>query len=440
MRLRHNAPFVRFWLASTVSDFGTYITTVALSVLILVAMDGTAFDQGLVNAARWTPYLVFGLLAGIWVDRFRRRAVLIAADLGCGVLLASLALFGALGVLTVPAVMALMFGFGTLALMSDAAYRSFLTDLVPRPLLVRANARLQQSMTVAQTTGGAVAGTLVALVTAPFALLVDAFSYFFSGAVLISLKRSAPDKPPLDHTGSTGSKIAEGLRWIYGHPRLGPLAWKSHIWFIGSAMMGAVFPALILNELRLGALGLGLTMGCAGVGAVLGTLISNWTGERWGTGRAVVVSDLVQPVAVALIALSPAVAAAAADGPATGRAYGSPGEWPVALWGAFVLAAGGQFLFGFAMGAESPLEMGYQQAVTPDRLIARVSATMRSANRGMIVVGAPVGGVIATTAGVGAALWAASGIMLVAGLALLLYGFSSARVEVDQLTDQEARS
>ncbi|GAB3248360.1 MFS transporter [Arthrobacter pigmenti] len=429
---------MRFWLASTVSDFGTYITTVALSVLVLVALDGTALDQGLVNASRWAPYLVFGLFAGIWVDQFRRRTVLIAADLGCGLVLAALAVSGALGALNVPAVMALMFGFGTLALMSDAAYRSFLTHLVPRPLLVRANARLQQSMTVAQTTGGAVAGALVALVTAPFALLIDAFSYFFSGAVLISLKGSATDRPPLHNPGSLGRQIAEGLRWIYGHARLGPLAWKSHIWFIGSAIMGAVFPALILNELRLGAFGLGLTMGCAGVGAVLGTLISHRAGERWGTGRVVVASDLFQPLAVALIALSPVVAAAVSSGPATGDAYGSPGEWPAGLWGAFALAAVGQFFFGLAMGAESPLEMGYQQAVTPDRLIARMSATLRSANRGMIVVGAPLGGLIAAAAGVGAALWVASGIMLIAALVLLLSRFSSARVEDDQLTEEEA--
>ncbi|WP_460432920.1 MFS transporter, partial [Arthrobacter tumbae] len=90
MKLRKNSAFVRFWTASTVSDFGTYITTVALSVLVLVSLDGTALDQGLVNAARWAPYLLFGLLAGIWVDRFRRRTVLIAGDFGRGLVLALL--------------------------------------------------------------------------------------------------------------------------------------------------------------------------------------------------------------------------------------------------------------------------------------------------------------------------------------------------------------
>lgn len=175
---------------STVSDFGTYITTVALSVLILVTMDGTALDQGLVNAARWAPYLLFGLLAGIWVDRFRRRLVLVAGDLGRGLILVAVCVFGALDLLSLPALMALIFVFGTLALMSDAAYQSFLPQLVPRPLLIRANARPQQSDTVAQTTGAAIAGALVALVTAPFTLLFNGVSYLFSATVLLSLNQA----------------------------------------------------------------------------------------------------------------------------------------------------------------------------------------------------------------------------------------------------------
>ena len=95
-------PFVRFWLASTVSDFGTYITTLALSVLILVTMNGTALDQGLVNAARWTPYLLFGLVAGVWIDRFPRRTVLIGGDLGRGLILAGVCVAAAAGALPLP--------------------------------------------------------------------------------------------------------------------------------------------------------------------------------------------------------------------------------------------------------------------------------------------------------------------------------------------------
>ena len=315
--------------------------------------------------------------------------------------------------------MALMFIFGTLALMSDAAYQSFLPQLVPRRLLTRANARLQQSDTVAQTTGGALAGGLVALVTAPFALLVDAFTYLASGVVLMTLRRPPARNPTDAHAGALRQKVAEGLRWVYGHPQLAPLAWSSHAWFIGSSILGAVLPVLVLKDLGLGAAGLGLVMSAAGVGAVIGAVASSRLGERWGTGRAMVASRVLQPVAVALVALSPAVA--------------GNGSGP-----AFALAAAGQFGFGLAMGVEGPLEMGYRQAVTPDGLIARMSATMRSVNRSMIVVGAPLGGLVASAAGTAAALWSAVGMLLVAALVLALSPFRNARVEDHELADGHA--
>ncbi|WP_445156054.1 MFS transporter [Arthrobacter sp. Hor0625] len=433
LKLRRFPPFMRFWLASTVSDFGTYITSVALSVLILVTMDGTPVDQGLVNAARWAPYLLFGLVAGVWIDRFPRGTVLVGGDVGRGVILAGLCAMAVTEVISVPAVVVLMFVFGTLALTSDAAHQSFLPQLVPRPLLTKANARLQQSDTVAQTAGGAAAGGLVALVSAPFALLFDAASYFLSAAVLLTL-----DRPAVQRQGQRKQrlrhKVAGGLRWVYGRSRLTPLAWSTHTWFIGSAILGTAMPILILKDLGLGALGLGLVMGCAGVGAVIGTTLSIRVGRRWGTGAAMVASRLAQPLAIALVALAPA----AAGTPQPGESYGSPGDWPGGLWAAFVLAGAGQLLFGLLMGVEGPLEMGYCQAVTPDRLLARMSATMRSVNRGMIVVGAPLGGVIAAAAGTAAALWASAAFLLLASLLLLFSEFRYARTEDHLLSDEEA--
>lgn len=110
-KLRRYPAFVRFWLASTVSDFGTYITTLALSVLILVTMNGTPLDQGLVNAARWTPHLLFGLVAGVWIDRFPRPTVLIGGDLGRGLILTVVCVTAVTGALSVPTLIILMFTF-----------------------------------------------------------------------------------------------------------------------------------------------------------------------------------------------------------------------------------------------------------------------------------------------------------------------------------------
>jgi MFS family permease len=147
-----------------------------------------------------------------------------------------------------------------------------------------------------------------------------------------------------------------------------------------------------------------------------------------------VMARAAQPVAIALVALAPVVA----GGTHAGESYGSPLQWTRDMWAAFALIGAGQLLFGAAMGVEGPLEMGFCQAVTPDRLIARMSATMRSVNRGMIVIGAPLGGLIATTAGAGAALWASVAFLLLASMVLLGSKFRSVRTEDQQLTDEEA--
>jgi MFS family permease len=202
--------------------------------------------------------------------------------------------------------------------------------------------------------------------------------------------------------------------------------------------MGTVLPALVLHDLGLGALGLGLVLSGAGIGSVVGTLLSIRIGEWWGTGKAMIIARMVQPVALAAIALSPLVGAAMAGGPLNNGPHDLPSDWPASLWAAFAIAAGGQFLFWLSMGVEGPLEMGYQQAVTPDRLIARMSATKRSMNRGMIVLGAPLGGALATLTSSSIALWLAAGIMLTSALVLLFSKFRHANVENDQLTDEEA--
>lgn len=127
-----------------------------------------------------------------------------------------------------------------------------------------------------------------------------------------------------------------------------------------------------------------------------------------------------------------------AGGPLKAQTSASPAEWTAPLWVAFTVIAAGQFLFWMSMGIEGPLEMGYWQAVTPHRLLARMSATRRSVNRGMIVLGAPLGGALAIATSSALALLFAAGVMVIAALALLFSGFRHAKVEDDELTDDQA--
>ena len=214
--------FRRFWVASTVSAFGTYVTTVALQVLVVDDLGGSATDVGLVNAARWAPYLLVGLLVGVLADRLRRRPVLVATDLGRAVVLGGIPLLAALDRLTLPALLALVATLGLLSLANDAAHQSFLPRLVPRTGLSRANARLQQSDAAAQTSGPALGGALVAVLGAPAAVLVDAASYLASGVLTATIRTVEP--APERQQRHLRRELGEGVAWVYRHRTLGPLA------------------------------------------------------------------------------------------------------------------------------------------------------------------------------------------------------------------------
>jgi len=151
----------------TISGFGTYVTTLAIQVLIVLTLNEGAAGVGLVNAARWVPYMLFGLVAGVLVDRSRRRPLLVTTDLGRGLLLIGVPVLALTHQLSIVVLMGFMAVFGLMSLIHDAAFQSFLPRLVPAQLLTGANARLDQSDAVAQTSGPVLAGGLVALLSAP---------------------------------------------------------------------------------------------------------------------------------------------------------------------------------------------------------------------------------------------------------------------------------
>jgi MFS family permease len=368
MRMRSSPGFRLFWAAFTVSGFGSQVTTFAVAVLIVTTLGGTAADVGVVNAARWLPYLLVGLVVGALADRVRRKPLLVGTDLARAALLCAVPLLVWRDLLSVPVLVAIMAVFGLASLVNDAAHQSFLPRLLPRETFPWANARLEQSAAAAETSGPAVAGGLVSWLGAPVAVLVDAVSYLAS-ALLTA--RIPVEDPPAPFRGPLVREISQGLGWVYGHRMLRPLALSTHGWTLFAAVLGAVYVPYGLLELGFSALGLGLTLAAAGVGGLVGSGLS----ERWGRrpGVAVPAAWLLDAVGIAVIAATPA--------------------------GGLVVAGAGQFLNGLGLGLSSPLELSYRQAVTPDRLQARMNATMRSLNRAAVVVGAPAGGLAADAFG-----------------------------------------
>jgi MFS-type transporter involved in bile tolerance (Atg22 family) len=285
--LRDCPGYLRLWTAATVSGFGSYVTNLAIGVLIVLNLHGGSTEVGLVNAARWLPFMLLGLVAGVLVDRARRRPVLVVTDLGRGILLLAVPVLAMNHQLNLVALMALMATFGLMSLFNDAAFQAFVPRLVPPKLLTPAHARLDQSDAVAQTSGPVLAGGLVSLVGAPVAVLVDAVSYLVSGLLLLSVTVTEPPSRPVSVRGVRG-EAAEGLRWVYHHATLRPFAIATHAWFLCSAVTGAVLVPFALHTLGLSPFGLGLALAAAGIGGLLGSLAAVRLGRRFGTGRVVI--------------------------------------------------------------------------------------------------------------------------------------------------------
>ncbi|HEX8092235.1 MFS transporter [Jatrophihabitans sp.] len=402
--LRSSPGFRPFWAAATVSAFGTYVTTLAVQVLVVLTLGGGAAEVGLVSAARWLPYLLFGVFAGVFVDRARRRPVLVTTDFVRGILLVAIPALATVHHLSLVVLVAFMIVFGLASLANDAASQSFLPRLVPPGLLTRANARLDQSDAVAQTSGPALAGGLISLLSAPWAVLVDAASYFASGLLVMRVPVTEPPSRRFSLRGVRGEAV-DGLRWVYRHPTLGPYVLSTHGWFVFNAIASATLPLFALRTMGLSPFGLGLALAAGGVGGLLGALSAAALGARFGAGRIVIASIAGNGMAWAVIA-------AAGHG-----------------WSGWVVFGVGEFLLGLTMGTANSNEMGYLQAITPDHLQGRSNATRRSVNRAMIVIGAPLGGVLADALGYRPMLYAAAVGFALVSASLAISPYRHARLD-----------
>ena len=402
--------FWRFWWGEAVSGFGTAFTSLALQTLVVVTLSGGAIEVGWLNTARWLPYLVLGLVVGALVERVRRRPAMMATDLTRAVLLAVIPVAWMLNVLTFPLLLIVVVMFGTVSLVNDAASMSFVPRIVPRTQLQRAHARLDGADAVAQTAGPAVAGALIRIVGAPLAVLVDAVSYLFSAAMMATLRNVTepiPSHSTKMHVRALAGEVRDGAQWVYGGSGLARLAVATHIWFAAHAVLLVVVAPYSFLQLDLSAFQLGLVYAVAGVGALIGAVLSTTVGKRLGTGGAIICTYAVSSISAAVMPTAGLVPAG---------------------WSAAAVLAAGQFGHGWAMGVGNSHEMSYRQALTPDGLQARTNTTMRSLNRAVIVVVSPLAGLAAERLGYAPVLAAAATVFAVSALLLVLSPFRRAQI------------
>jgi len=195
--------FWLYWQAEAVSGFGSYITLLALQTLVVLTLHGSAAQVGWLNAARWLPYLVAGVVVGALVDRRRRRPVMVATDLAQAVLLAAIPVLWWQGLLSLPALLGIVMVLGAASVVNGAAAMAFLPRLVPPRYLQRAHARTDGTDAAAMTAGPALGGLLVTALGAPLAVLADAATYLYSAVALSRIKLSEPRRKPGPPSGAS---------------------------------------------------------------------------------------------------------------------------------------------------------------------------------------------------------------------------------------------
>jgi predicted MFS family arabinose efflux permease len=377
--------------SQAIAQIGFQVSAVALPLTAVLVLHASPVQLGLLVAVERLPFLVFALLAGVLVDRWSRRELLIVASVLRAPLVLTVPIAAALGWLTVPQLFVVAFLLGTLTVLSDVAALSIMPLLVPRNVLADANAKLEAARSGSEVLGPGLGGALVQLVTAPYALIADAVSFLVSGAMLSALPGDdARPESTQDGPRSAWQDVVEGIAFVW---RSDVLRWNAVVAGITNLVIYAFLAIqylFILDDLHLTAVFVGVLLSLGGAGGVLGALAAGWVSNRFGIGAGFLLGSVTMAAGVLLVGIAPA-----------GMGLG------------LAVAGAGYLVFVFGIPIFNVAAVTIRQAVTPAALLGRVNATMRFLIWGAIPLGSLIGGAVAEALG-------SRAVVVLAGAALLI--------------------
>jgi len=376
--------FMKLWTGETISQLGTGVTMLALPLVAINVLDASAPQVGALTAVEFAPFILVGLPAGVWVDRLRRKPVLVAGDVGRALVLASVPIAYAFDVLTIWQLYAVAFLAGVLTVFFDVAYQSYLPSLVDKEQLPDGNSKLEISRSGAQIAGPGIAGWLVGVLSAPGAIVVDAVSYVLSGLAIWRIRTVERHEPvPKAQRPRMRTEIGEGLRYVLGHRLLRPIAMSTATSNLFGSIGQAVLVLFMVRRLDLSAGAIGLVFAVGNAGFLLGAAASAVVQRRLGVGRTIVLS-------MALGAPTSFMLPLATLGPKLGWLMGG-----LAFWG-------------FTGVVYNIAQVSLRQAICPDRMLGRMNASMRFVVWGTMPIGAAIGGVLGGAVGLRETLFIAA--------------------------------
>jgi MFS family permease len=389
--LWRHGDYLRLWGAQGISAFGSQITLVALPLVAILTLEASTFEVAVLTGLELAPFVLLGIPAGVWVDRLRRRPILVATDVGRGVSLVSIPVAYALDALTLPQLYAVAVVNGVLTVFFTLAYQAYLPVLVERRDLVDANARFEATETLARLGGPGAGGVLVQLVTAPVAVLVDAVSFFLSGGLIASIRR---EEPAVRDDGtrerrSFRAELRDGGRLALRNSYMRSILATTALLNVGFGMVWAVLLVFAVRELDISPAVVGLVLSAGEIGGLVGALATTRLLRMLGAGPLIVLSAGLFPAGLLVLGLAPGGAAA-----------------PFLMAGWALESLGGVVY--------NATTVSLRQAYVPLELQARVVGFNRSLVWGATPVGALLGGAVASVAGLRVAIVAGAFVALAA--------------------------
>jgi MFS family permease len=370
--LWRNRSFVAVFSAGTISLFGSLITRTALPFAAILVLDAGALDVAALRGVEQVAALIFGLFAGAWVDRLRRRPIMIWADIGRAVLLGSIPLAFAANALGMTQLVIVAFLAAVLSTVFDVADRSYLPTIVEREQLVGANSALTAAGSAAEFMSFGIGGFLVKALTAPIAIAIDAVSFVVSALLLGTIRRPEPPPKPAHHREPVLDEIREGLRITVSSPVLRALALAHGGTHIAWGVFGTGYLLFATKELDLDPAAIGIIAAIGGIGSLIGSVAAPAAVRRFGVGRTILGGMLLFTAGNVLIPLAPAHAAL--------------------LGAAFLLT---QQLVGDSGGTVYEIvETSLVQSSVDNRVIGRVNASFFTFTTLMTLAGVIIGGVV----------------------------------------------
>ncbi|HEY1350586.1 MAG TPA: MFS transporter [Ktedonobacteraceae bacterium] len=369
--------FLKLWAGQSISLVGDQVSLLAIPLTAVVFLRADAWQMGILTAAGSAPACLFALFAGVWVDRLRRRPILIATDLGRFVLLCLVPLLFVAGLLRIEFLCLLMFCYGTLSIFFNVAYPSFVPTLLEPQALIEGNSRLAVSQSLGASLGPGLAGILIQYLRAPLALLADACSFLLSALAFLWIRVSETRLEQGQTGGNLRKEVQEGLRFLSSSPILRALGGSSATFAFWNSVLEAIFLLYVSRDLGIKPATLGLIFALGGAGFVIGALLcTRFT--RWiGIGRSLLLALIIVGVSDALLPVASVLSHTFA----------------------FFLVGLAQACFGLACPFWSINQLALRQRVTPEALQGRIHASISLLTYGLPTLGALAGGALGQTLG-----------------------------------------